>query len=211
MALIFAALVLSASASASPNTWGTGCRVPSFLHLSVRAARRRALGAGCRLHLTGSPARKPYLYLQTVQGQIPAADSHARTVTLWINPVCHGESVAGLPPEPFLKPGPTGLTSGVFWSGGPEARHPLVYSAPGCRKTQKEPSAGTVEVLDPTTGAVIATQTVTLGHFVEIPLPPGVYTIARTPAEEASLLIETYTVAIPAGYNVRQDFVIPAP
>jgi hypothetical protein len=205
MTFVVAMLALPATAVARRG----GCRVPSLLHLSVRAARHRALGAGCHLRLTGSPARKPYLYLQTVEGQIPAAGARARTVTLSINPVCHGEERAGLPREPFLKPGPTELISGLFAFGGESPPNPGLYSSPGCLKTQPEPGGSTVEVLNPATGAVIATQTVTSGHFVEIPLPPGVYTIAG--GAGIGFLPQTYTVEIPAGYSVRQDFVIPAP
>jgi hypothetical protein len=68
-----------------------------------------------------------------------------------------------------------------------------------------------------TTGEVVATQTAEYGHFVEIPLPPGSYTITDT-FVAATICSggptncwhpsETETVVIPAGDTVRKDFVL---
>jgi hypothetical protein len=64
----------------------------------------------------------------------------------------------------------------------------------------------------------VATQTSEVGHFIEIPLPPGSYTITSTfvsatfcrgaGTENCMHPQETYLVTIPAGYTVRKDFVL---
>jgi hypothetical protein len=74
-----------------------------------------------------------------------------------------------------------------------------------------------VEVMN-ASGGVVATQTSAEGHFVEIPLPPGTYTITSTflsatfctGAGTADCVhpTETYAVTITAGYAVRKDFVV---
>ena len=70
-------------------------------------------------------------------------------------------------------------------------------------------------------GEVVATQTSEDGHFVEIPLPAGSYTITGTflkatictgwATETCVHPKETESVVIPAGYTVRQDFVLQIP
>jgi hypothetical protein len=67
-------------------------------------------------------------------------------------------------------------------------------------------------------GEVVATQTSEEGHFVEIPLPPGTYTITSTflsatictgaGAANCAHPTETYAVTVTAGYTVRRDFVL---
>ena len=79
------------------------------------------------------------------------------------------------------------------------------------------PHAETVEVTN-TSGEVVATQTSEEGHFVEIPLPPGTYTITSTfvsatictGAGTADCVhpTETSAVTITAGYTVHKDFVL---
>jgi len=71
-----------------------------------------------------------------------------------------------------------------------------------------------------TSGAVIATQTSLYEHFIEIPLPPGSYTIAGTflgaticggPTITCGHPTETESVTIRAGYTTRQDFFLDIP
>jgi hypothetical protein len=137
-------------------------------------------------------------------------------------PTCAAE---GLPvsgsrvPDPELEgpfvdqhvtPGPTGLVSGFYLDGGPAAPR-------GCEWPAPTPGPGTVEVTN-ASGEVVATQTSEAGHFVEIPLPPGTYTITSTfvsatfckGAGTANCVhpTETYAVTITAGYTVRKDFVV---
>jgi hypothetical protein len=60
-----------------------------------------------------------------------------------------------------------------------------------------------------TSGAVVATQTSTSGHFVEIPLPAGSYTITGMFLGATVNGVhprESEAVVIPPGYTVRQDF-----
>ena len=58
-------------------------------------------------------------------------------------------------------------------------------------------------------GVAVATQTSEGGHFVEIPLPPGAYTIIGTFLDASINGVhpkDTESVVIPAGHTVRQDF-----
>ncbi len=70
-------------------------------------------------------------------------------------------------------------------------------------------------------GEVVATQTSENGHLVEIPLPPGSYTITDTfvsaticqegpgaTAIDCYHPTETGPIVIPAGDTVRKDFVL---
>ena len=73
--------------------------------------------------------------------------------------------------------------------------------------------AGIVEVRD-ASGTVVASQTSTAGHFVEIPLPAGSYTITGTFLDATDNGVhptETLPLVIPAGDTVRRDFVLPIP
>lgn len=70
------------------------------------------------------------------------------------------------------------------------------------------PGSGTVEVLN-ASGAVVATQTSEYGHFVEIPLPPGSYTVNGAFLDTTSNGAhpkKTESVVIPPSHTVRQDF-----
>jgi len=69
-------------------------------------------------------------------------------------------------------------------------------------------------VLDPTTGAVLATQTSTDGHLATIPLPAGSYTIVGTFANatiNGQHPTQSMSVQIPPGASVREDFVLQIP
>jgi hypothetical protein len=200
----------SALAAARPSAHAHGrCRVPRLTRLTLSEVRVRARRAGCALRLEG--ARPEQANVQTVQRQSPAAGVRSARVTVWIGRACYGSAAYGPGiQEPAVKPGPTELISGFYIAGGPLVR----FSSPGCRRPEPPPQAGTVEVIDPATGAVIATQTSVDGVFVQIPLPAGKYTV-RVTFLDATLNgahpSETLSVSIPAGDSVRQDFVLPVP
>ena len=124
---------------------------------------------------------------------------------MWLNPFCRGSAAYGPGiAEPAVTPGPTELISGFFLGGGPL----VSYSDPGCKRPPAAPGAGTVEVMS-ASGAVVASQTSTTGHFVKIPLPAGSYTVRGTflgATEDGTHPRDTEAVAIPAGHTVRQDF-----
>ncbi|HEV2980813.1 MAG TPA: carboxypeptidase-like regulatory domain-containing protein [Solirubrobacteraceae bacterium] len=112
--------------------------------------------------------------------------------------------------EPRITSGPTELVSGFFLNGGPHR----FYSSPGCRRPEPLPGAGTVRVLNPATGALVATATSTDGHFVTIPLPAGSYTIAGTFGDatvNGRHATKSMSVQIPPGHSVRQDFILQIP
>jgi hypothetical protein len=134
-------------------------------------------------------------------------------------PECFGSAAYGPEiKEPLLTPGPTELVSGFYLDGGPLVK----FSAPGCKRPEPSPEAGTVEVMNPS-GEVVATQTSEYGHFVEIPLPAGFYTITGTflwaefcTSEPGGTIDcvhpkETRSIVIPAGYTVRRDFTLGIP
>jgi hypothetical protein len=107
--------------------------------------------------------------------------------------------------EPVRSPGPTELVSGFYLDGGPLAR----FSDPGCIRPAPPPGVGIVEVINPTTGALVATQTSERGRFAEIPLPAGSYTIRGTFLDATINGVhphKTESVIIPPGRTVRQDF-----
>jgi hypothetical protein len=187
----------------------SGCRVPRLTALTLDVALHRALHAGCRLRVKGAHVRQPGI--QTVRRQSPAGGTRAAGVTVWVNPLCTG-SVAPGPPagEPILTPGPTELVSGFFIQGGPIR----IFSSPGCSSPQASPGAGTVEVIDPSTGAVVASQSSASGQFATIPLPAGSYTIVGTFPNailNGEHAMQTLSVSIPPGYSVRQDFTLAVP
>jgi hypothetical protein len=207
-ALVVAVTVLSvASASASahsPTQQGGKCRVPRLTGLTLTIARKRAAHAGCKLRVKG--ARLEKAAIQTVERQSPKVRGRAVGVTVWINPSCRREAdYAPEIKEPVVTPGPTELVSGFYLVGGPDSRR---FSTPGCRLPAPPPGSGTVEVIN-ASGAVVATQTSERRHFVEIPLPPGSYTIIGTFLDATINEVHpkhTESVLIPAGDTVRQDF-----
>jgi hypothetical protein len=63
-------------------------------------------------------------------------------------------------------------------------------------------------------GAIVATRTSEDGHFAEIALPPGSYTIIGTflgATVNGAHPKRTESVEIRAGYTVRQDFSLSIP
>jgi hypothetical protein len=201
--------VSAVGASARPAArMASACRVPRLAGLTLTVARERADRAGCTLRVKGSGLKRAEI--QTIERQSPAAGGRASSVAVWLNPLCFGSAAHG--PglnEPLIKPGPTKLISGFYIDGGPLAR----FSAPGCKRPSPSPQAGTVEVMN-ASGTVVATQTSTDGHFVEIPLPAGSYTLAGTFLDDTGNGVhprQTEPLVIPSGDTVRQDFVLNVP
>jgi hypothetical protein len=199
---------VSAGAHAARRT-GSPCRAPRLKGLTLSLARKRAAHAGCTLRLKGATLKQAEV--QTVARQSPAGGGHSSGVTVWLNPFCVGAAAYGPElREPVLTPGSTELVSGFYIVGGPLAR----FSDPGCKRPTPPPYAGTVEVTD-SSGALVATQTSTRGHFAEIPLAAGSYTITGT-FLDATINggvhpKESQSVVIPPGHTVRQDFFLGVP
>ncbi|HEY3828569.1 MAG TPA: hypothetical protein VGL57_05180 [Solirubrobacteraceae bacterium] len=100
-----------------------------------------------------------------------------------------------------MSAGPTELISGLFLDGGP------LRMSPRCR--QGEPAAGTIEVTDAVTGAVVASRAVAAGKLAEIALAPGAYAVRGTfvsaTVNGRPITTPPVTVTISAGKTVRQD------
>jgi hypothetical protein len=186
----------------------SACHVPRLTGLTLRVARERVSRAGCKLRVQGARLEQPFV--QTIVRQSPAARTRARVVEVWINPLCHGSAAYGPAiDEPAVTRGPTKLVSGFYLEGGPL----WPFSAPDCKRPEPPPGAGTVEVAD-ASGAVVATETSTRGHFVEIPLPAGTYTIRGTFLDATINGVhprDTQSVVVYTGYTVRQDFFLSIP
>jgi hypothetical protein len=209
VAVVMVLCVAAVGASARPAARVAGaCRVPRLVGLTLTAARERADSAGCKLRVKGSALKQAGV--QTIQRQSPGAGGHASSVAVWLNPICFGSAAYGPGlKEPLVKPGPTKLISGFYLDGGPLAR----FSAPGCKRAAPSPEAGTVEVMN-ASGTLVATQTSTDGHFVEIPLPAGTYTLTGTFLDDTSNGAQpkaTKPLVIPSGNTVRQDFFLDVP
>jgi len=201
--------VASAGAFARPAARASRtCDVPRLTGLTLTVARKRAAHAGCTLRVKGAALERATV--QTVERQSPARGGRGSSVTVWLNPFCHGSALYGPElAEPALTSGPTELVSGFYEGGGPLR----LYSDPGCKRPVPPPGGGTVEVMN-ASGAVVATQTSTRGHFVEIPLPAGSYTITGTFAGTTINGVnpkQTQSVVIPPGDTVRQDFFLSVP
>ncbi|HYB22389.1 MAG TPA: carboxypeptidase-like regulatory domain-containing protein [Solirubrobacteraceae bacterium] len=208
-ALALVCLVAAGARVRPAGAVGRTCRVPRLAGLTLAAARARAKRAGCTLRVKG--AKVESAQTQTVRRRAPSAGGRSTSVTVWINPLCQASAANGPEiNEPLVTPGPTELISGFYLAGGPL----VLYSSPGCHRRVPPPGQGTVEVIDPTTGAVLASQTSTPGRFVEIPLPAGTYRIRGTfgiATINGRQPTQTLTVEIPPGHTVRQDFILPVP
>jgi hypothetical protein len=122
------------------------------------------------------------------------------------NRLCSGSAAWGpRRDEPLRTPGPTELISGLYLDGGPHR----FRSAQRCSSLSGTPSAGTITVTDPASGAIVASATVANGELAKIPLPPGAYTITGTFANAFSnnqhIQSPPQTVTIRSGQTVRQD------
>jgi hypothetical protein len=202
-------------ASAGAHTRKAGaksrvCRVPRLTGLVVSVARERAVKAGCGVRLEGTLVTDPHT--QTIRRQAPGDGQRGRVVSVWVNPVCHGEALAGPDiSEPQVTSGPTELISGLYVVGGPLG----MWSEPHCKPRPGKPGPGTITVREAATGTVVATQTVAAGDLATIPLAPGSYTIQGTfgnatinehPGESFPK-----TVQIEAGRTIRQDVFLNVP
>lgn len=199
------ALALGSGAAAS----AVGCHAPALTGLSLAKARTRAAQGGCSVRVAGgATAQAVFEPRQLVRRQSPAAGAHTRTIEVWLAALCAQPAAAGAPRgEPIVIAGPTELISGVYLEGGP-----LIMRA-RCRPGT--PSAGTVEVVDPQSGAVIASATVAEGRLATFPLAPGSYTVEGSLANGTSggepMRTRPQTVTIAAGQSVRQDTTVDVP
>lgn len=207
--LVTTLALVAVSASARPAARvSRACEVPRLTGVTFAAAATRAAHAGCSLHVRGATLEDRAI--QTVARQSPEHGGRATKVVLWLNPLCAG-SVAYGPDltEPLLTAGPTELRSGFYLVGGPLQR----FSSAGCKRPAPSPQAGTVEVMN-AAGALVATQTSTDGHFIEIPLAAGSYTVKGTFADASVNGLhprKAESLVIPPGHTVRQDFFLDVP
>jgi hypothetical protein len=209
LAGIASLVIVSALCVASVNAAGRRaiaskvCHAPQLRGLTLDVARVKAAKDGCKLRLKGAALKQPGV--QTVARQSPPAGRHSSTMTVWLNPFCFGSAAYGPGiDEPRVTAGPTELVSGFYLVGGPVAR----FSAPNCRRPERPPGAGVVEVIN-ATGTLVTTQTSTTGRFVKISLPAGSYTIRGTflnATVNGTHPTETKPLTIPTGRTVRQDF-----
>lgn len=208
-AVVTALCVASVSASARPAARvASACHVPRLTGLTLTVAREHAAHAGCTLRVKGSTLKQAGI--QTIERQSPPAGGSSSSVAVWLNRLCFGSAAYGPGlEEPIITPGPTKLVSGFYVVGGPLTR----FSAPGCKRPAPPAESGTVEVMN-ASGAVVATQTSTDGHFVEIPLPAGSYTLTGTFLDDTINDVhpkETKPLVIPSGDTVREDFALNVP
>ena len=197
-----AAVVGGAASAATTGAPGAvGCVAPRLAGLTERAAARTAGEAGCTVALAGARLRQAAV--QTVAAQSPAAGQHAAVVTLTLNPLCFGSALAGPPHDEGMRPGPTELITGLYVVGGPA----LPYSTPRCRQKPGKPAPGTIDVLDPTGGAVVASRTVKHGRLVTFRLAPGRYRVSGR--EEAQILARPFSIR--AGDTTRRYVIEPVP
>lgn len=127
---------------------------------------------------------------------------------MWLVTECAETGAPGPPAgEPLATAGPTELISGLYLAGGPFE----VFPGP-CRQGTSE--AGTIVVLDPASGATVASATIATGKLATIPLAPGTYTIDGTFADatvNGAEMTSSSSVTITAGETVRQDIVASVP
>lgn len=184
------------------------CRVPNLVGLTLSEARVRAGQSGCavRTRDVQGPGPRPQ---QRIVQQAPLAGHRAHAISVWLVPRCPKPGpTAPLTHEPSETAGPTELISGIYLSGGP-ATPPWV-----CPRVPA-PSAGTISVVNPATGATVVNADVVQGQLATIPLAPGTYTIEGTDSDAHSngiaMRAGPQTVTIPAGMTVRQDIFVSVP
>jgi hypothetical protein len=201
-----AAAVTIASAAIATTPRQSGCVTPRFVGLTERAAAHRAHAAGCIVHLTGAALKQATV--QTVAAQAPAPGARSILVRLTLNPLCFGAALTGPPHNQGMRPGPTELITGLYLVGGPV----LPYSSPHCRRRPGRPGtpvAGTIDVLDPSGGTVVASRTVTRGRLVTFRLTPGHYRVSDHAQHETQILSRPFTIR--AGYTTVRYVIEPVP
>jgi hypothetical protein len=187
------------------------CNTPKLVGLTVTAARQKSLTSSCHLVFRGSTIKRPSI--QTIRTQSPSSGTRDKNnvVTVWVNPLCTGS--ADQPPKtgPKLTKGPTELVSGLYLSGGPSIRR----STSHCASFADKSGAGTVIVLDPLTGSLIAQASVPPGRLVKIPLLPGTYEVygifRNVTINGAEARTDPISLVIPDGETVRQDMDLSIP
>lgn len=111
-------------------------------------------------------------------------------------------------PGPKLPPpseGVTSLVGGIYVFGGPPAR--------SCAEVEAVPRsvAGTVEVLNTSTGEVVATRTVEGDQTFDIDVPPGEYTVIGTPNSSPDEKCQSNAVNARAGWSTDVEVVCSVP
>jgi hypothetical protein len=195
-----------ASAATTPTLRAHGCVTPKLVGMSEQAARRTARAAGCIVTLHGGPLQQATI--QTIAGQTPAPGVRSVTVRLTLNPLCFGSALSGPPPDQGMRPGPTELITGLYLVGGPA----IAYSSPHCRRPPgkpESPAPGTIDVLDPGGGSVVASRTATRGRRVRFQLAPARYRVTASAQHEARLVGRPFTIK--AGYTTRRYLIEPVP
>jgi hypothetical protein len=194
LCILSAAFTSAAPAATSHAAAAKGCHGLRLKGMTVRAAKARAARAHCTVRLRGAKIEKPAT--QTVAKQT----ARGKVVTLWVASTCQPELAPRF--HPVSTPGPTELVSGLYAYGG---RPPRPGEPVECQNSW----AGTVTVTDPSTGAVVGSQTVEAGQLAEIPLPPGTYTATgiylHVIVNNAPGTTFPETVTIGEGETVRQD------
>lgn len=191
--------LVALSAAPAPATTRP-CHPGRLVGKTLSAVRLLAAGTGCSLRLRGAKLERAEV--QTIARQ----RRHGRTIVVWLNPLCSGSADRGGPPhEPILKPGPTELVAGLYLVGGPHR----FSSAPNCEGIEGTPGEGTITVSNPTTGSVVAAQTIARGHLAMIPLSAGTYSVTGLFADASINSVHPTSlpesVVITSGTTVRQD------
>jgi hypothetical protein len=197
------AAVTVASAATPTARRPPGCVTPRLVGMTERVAVRRADAAGCVVHLDG--ARLKQATVQTIAAQTPAPGTRSDAVRLTLNPLCVGSALAGPPHDEGIRPGPTELITGLYVVGGPA----LPYSSPHCRRQPGQPAPGTIDVLDPAGGAVVATRTVKRGRLMRFRLAPGRYQVSGRDSQGVKIFARSFTIR--TGYTTRRYVIEPVP
>jgi hypothetical protein len=109
---------------------------------------------------------------------------------------CPHPTIPVPPNEPRYSSSPTELVSGLYIQGGP-------VPPPPCKPEPRGPYAGTIRVMNPRTGAIVARQPVKAGHLAHIRLAPGRYSV--TGHFSHGITTRAITVGVRRGDRVRQD------
>jgi hypothetical protein len=187
----------------------SGCdHVPVHAVRNVRRAREPVWRHAARGAVILALALVPLLDVSADFSMAPAAAHSQAAAAAPATHLCPVPAAPGPPRgEPFLRPGPTTLISGLYLVGGPLVRR----AAPRCSSIVGTPSGGTITVTDRRTGVTVARAIVRGGKLAKIGLRAGTYTITGTFAHAFSnghhIRAIPRTVRIPAGRTVRQDLI----
>ncbi len=109
---------------------------------------------------------------------------------------CPHPTIPVPPNEPVYSSGPTGLVSGLYIQGG-------AIPPPPCKPEPRGPYAGTIKVMNPRTGKVVARRSVADGHLAHIRLPAGSYNV--TGHFSGGITTRPIKVRVKEDKKVRQD------